>query len=386
MSKTDPPIVLDATDHAQNVATDATAQQHGVENDHDIFLRGLLSITVLLLKQLKYVLPPPILAYAKLETLKPAPETHVDSKMRYMASDSIYECEIDLSKLPPNNHSKRKVPPIRFAFLMEGKSGKPSEPVDFQIEDYRKAIWSRDLKNKQFPGLVLPILIYSGKTKWNRRIMYDKFSLFLPDDLLEYVPHYKYLIIDLYSVTDSEIIDNVDLGALRSAFLALKHGHDPNYFKTAIPNLFNFALEDADLAANSNDSEAKYLLHEFLKLLSAYIQRRAKMSEKEVIETILKSKNQIMATKVRTMFDIVEERGIEKGIALGEAKSEEKVKQAEAKAKETEAKAKETEAKLHEIVKLLMLTTPMSDEQLIKQFKLMPALVTQLRKEIADKS
>jgi hypothetical protein len=99
------------------------------------------------LKKLKYVLPPPIQGYANLDTLKAVPETHVDSKMRYMASDCIYECEMDMSQLPQNSFSKRKVPQIRFVFLMQGKSGTPSEPVDFQIEDYRKAIGSRDLKN-----------------------------------------------------------------------------------------------------------------------------------------------------------------------------------------------------------------------------------------------
>jgi alanyl-tRNA synthetase len=153
-----------------------------------------------------------------------------------------------------------------------------------------------------------------------------------------------------------------------------------------------------------------------LKLLSAYIQRRAKLSEQEVIETILKSKNQVMATKVRTMFDIVEERGIEKGIekgiAIGEAKSEDRIKQAEAKiketearaeakvketeakakaevketeakAKETEAKAKETEAKLRAMVKILMLTTPMTDAQFVQQFQLSEDFVAAIRKEMA---
>ncbi len=161
------------------------------------------------------------------------------------------------------------------------------------------------------------------------------------------------------------------------------------------------------MAADSTDSEAKYLLHEFLKLLSAYIQRRAKMSEQEIIETVLKSKNQVMATKVRTMFDIVEERGIEKGIAIGEAKSEDRIKQAEAKvkeveekakakvketeakaketeakAKETEAKAKETEAKMSAMIKILMLTTPMTDAQFVQQFKLSEDFVVTIRKEI----
>ncbi len=376
---------MSKTDSSNGESTPHT--QPGRDNDHDNFVRGLLSITILLIKKLKYVLPLRLQSYVKFDTLKPTSEVHVDNQMNQTASDCIYECEMDMAKLPKDPHSKRKVPQIRFIFLMEAKSSPPDEPIDFQIEGYRKEIWSKDLKNKRFPGLVLPILIYNGKVKWNRRMIYDRFKLFLPADLLEYVPFYKYLIIDLFRLTNQEIMDNVDLGALRSAFLALKHGHDPEYLKQEIANLFNFAVEDPDFEAKSDDPDAKYLLHEFLKLLSAYIQRRTKMSENEVMETVLKSKNQVMATKVRTMFDIVEERGIAKGIALGEERikqAEAKAKETEAKAKETEAKAKETEAKVRSIIKILMLTTPMTDAQLIKQFQLSEVFVMQLRKEIAD--
>jgi Putative transposase, YhgA-like len=380
MSKTDP----------SNVAAPPHTAQ-GTDNDHDNFIRGLLSITILLIKKLKYVLPVNLQSYVKFDTLKPTSEVHVDNQMIQTASDCIYECEMNMALLPKDRRSKRKVPQIRFVFLMEAKSSPPSEPVDFQIEGYRKEIWSKDLKNKRFPGLVLPILIYNGKVPWNRRMIYDRFKLFLPEELLEYVPFYKYLIINLFRITNQEIIDNVDLGALRSAFLALKHGHDPEYLKQEIANLFNFAVEDPDFDVKSEEPDAKYLLHEFLKLLSAYIQRRTKMTENEVMETILKSKNQVMATKVRTMFDIAEERGEERGIAKGIALSEEKIKQAEAKAKETEAKAKETEAKaketeakIREIIKILMLTTAMTNAQLIQQFQLSETFVMQLRKEITD--
>jgi hypothetical protein len=368
------------------------SKRKGFDKDHDAFVRGVMSILLFVRRKLKYILPLEIQPFCDWDGLKTASETSVDGRLRYLASDCIYECPLLQAKLPEPYSSQTDFPKMRFCFLVESKSSAPSEPIDFQMEDYRKAIWSRDLKNEQFMGVVLPILIYNGKSAWNKQKVYDYFKKYLPPSLLAYIPNPIYLMLDLHSITDKEIVECVELGALRSVFLALKHGHDPDYFKQEIPNLFSFATADAELES-ATPLTPKYLLQEFLNLLSSYIQRRAKMSEKDVIKKILESKDAVMKTKVRTIFDVFKEEGLAEGIALGEAKSENRVKQAEAKAKETEAKAKETEAKaketeakLREVVKLLMITTAMTDEQLVKQFKLSVAFVTQLREEITRKS
>ncbi|MEN9611632.1 MAG: hypothetical protein RLZZ628_2446 [Bacteroidota bacterium] len=47
MSKTEPTVAANAIATPQKVVQDAATEQKIVENDHDIFLRGLLSIMVL---------------------------------------------------------------------------------------------------------------------------------------------------------------------------------------------------------------------------------------------------------------------------------------------------------------------------------------------------
>jgi hypothetical protein len=47
-----------------------------------------------------------------------------------------------------------------------------------------------------------------------------------------------------------------------------------------------------------------YLNH-YKQTIGAKPTRLLPLTQQEVIETVLKSKNQVMATKVRTMFDIV---------------------------------------------------------------------------------
>jgi hypothetical protein len=355
-----------------------TPKPRRLDNDHDVFLRGLMAIKQLVIIQIKYILSKTLLPYVDWSSLKPVPETFVDTKLRYIASDCIYECDLLRSALPDDLRSKPDLPQMRFCFLMEGKSSAAKEPIDFQVEDYRKSIWVKDLKSKRFLGIVLPILIYNGEYAWNRKKVYDYFKSYLPPELLAMIPNLPLLLIDLHKLTDAEIAANVELGALRSAYLALKHGHDPEYFKRETKTLFKFAVDSDELMP-------KDLLSDFLKMLSEYIQRRSQMTETEIINIVLDSNNENMVAKVRTMFDVFEE----KGIAIGEAKSEAKIKQAEAKiqeveakAKETEAKAKETEAKLRAIIKILMLTTPMTDAQFVQQFQLSEVFVSGIRKEI----
>jgi hypothetical protein len=334
-----------------------------MDNDHDIFLRALMNIMALVKLQLEYVVPIEMRQYMDFSTLKPVPDTHVDDKLLYSASDCIFECDFLRSTLPLKYRSVKKMPKLCFYFLIEGKSSAPSVPIDFQIEAYRRMMWLRDKKNKKFPGIVVPIIIYNGQDAWRKKKIYDRFESFLPQEVLSFLPNPRYLVIDLHDLPDEVIRNAIDLGALRGAYLALKHGHEESYFKDEIKNLLKFA----------DGFDTKDLLDSFIQMLLEYIQRRSKLSETEIHNIVLNSNDKDMRTKIKTVFEGIEERATAAGIALGEAKSEDKVKEAqaaakaakaeakaqikeaqaqvkeaEAKAKETEAKAKETEAKAKE--------------------------------------
>ncbi len=323
-----------------------------MDNDHDIFLRALMSIIALVKLQLEYVVPMELRQYMDFSTLKPVPDTHVDDELSYSASDCIFECDFLRTTLPLKYRSIKKMPKLCFYFLIEGKSSAPSVPIDFQIEAYRRMMWLRDKKNKRFPGIVIPIIIYNGKDAWRKKKIYDRFESFLPQEILPFLPNPRYLVIDLHDLPDEVIQNAINLGALRGAYLAMKHGHDESYFKDEIKNLLKFAEGLAP----------KELLDSYIQMLLEYIQRRSKLSETEIKNIVLNSNDKDMRTKIKTVFEAIEERATAAGIALGEAKSEDKVKEAqaeakaakaelkkaEAKAKETEAKAKETEAKAKE--------------------------------------
>ncbi len=386
-------------------------------NDHDGLVRGLWSIRDFVYKQLNYGLPERVRKYMDFNGLRPLPDTHINPKLRPSASDGIYECPLLVSALPEPYRSMPQLPKLRFCILMEAKSGIPSEPLDFQMESYRKALWRRDLANQEFPSIILGILIYNGTRAWQTKTIYAAFEPYLPSDLLGLIPKTEYFPIDLFLASDEELENSVELGELRTAYLALKHGHDPDYLKANAKFLFKFAM----------DLKPKNLLNLFLGWVSEYIQRRTQLSEPEFVHLL--TENSEMDAPFKTFIDNIRERAYaqfadriqeaegnlkkakvdakqakaellkakkeraeaQAKAAEAEAKAEAKAKEAEAKAKaEAEAKAKEAEAKAKAeaeakdkaIVKNLMHMGFLTDEQIVTQFAFSTALVASVRAEL----
>jgi hypothetical protein len=240
------------------------------------------------------------------------------------------------------------------------------------------------------------------------------------------IPKTEYFTIDLFETTDQELENSIELGELRAAYLALKHGHDPDYLKTNAPFLFNFAM----------GLKPKNLLHLFLKWVSEYIQRRTKLSESEFVH-LLTADSQ-MSTQFKTFIDNIRERArAEFADEINESKKNEKKAKADAlqakaeirqvkseamqvkadalqvkadalqikaeaehtkvealiakaKAKDAEAKAEakakdaeaKAEAQLKAFIKSLMRTTLVTDEQLVTQFAFSTELVAAVRAEL----
>jgi hypothetical protein len=279
--------------------------------DHDIFIKGILSLNELVLLLLYRYLPSNLQRYVDFSTLKLLSDAHIDNKLLAQYSDSIHECALLKEQLPEHVRNLPDLPTFRFCFLWEHKSYKPyEEPIEAQNERYRYAIISSDLKNKKHPSIVIPILLYHGATKWDKKMLYDLFEPYLPPDILEFIPRPKYIVIDIQNTDEAEIAKMIDLSVLRAAFIALKHGHDRDFFKRDMEKVFKFV----------ENLPAVYLFQEFFKMLLEYMQRRSEL-EPEVFDEIVEQKlNPEMATQFKTSFEVAEERGEKRGIAIGEQK------------------------------------------------------------------
>ena len=173
--------------------------------DHDIFIKGILSLNELVLLLLYRYLPNSLQRYVDFSTLKLLSDAHIDNRLLAQYSDSIHECALLKEQLPEHIRNMPDLPTFRFCFLWEHKSAKPYEPIESQNERYRYGIISSDIKNKKYPSIVIPILLYHGVTKWDKKMLYEQFEPYLPPEILEFIPYPKYIVIDIQGTSEEEI-------------------------------------------------------------------------------------------------------------------------------------------------------------------------------------
>jgi Putative transposase, YhgA-like len=269
--------------------------------DHDIFVRGILGINEFVLKLLLHYIPKAIQPYVDFSTLKILNDKQISNKLKYVEADSIHECAMNLDKFPQNILEKDKLPIFRFCFLWEHKSSKPDEPIEFQVEPYRYGIIRADLKNQQTPSVVIPILLYHGADKWDKKTLYEKVKPYLPPEVLEYVPYPKYIVIDLQAMSEADIEQLTDLEELRAVFVALKYGHDKDFFRHDVKKVLKFV----------QDLSSAYLFQKFFKMLSEYMQRRSQIEKEEFDNILEQNLDETMGTRkiFKTTYEIAEERG-----------------------------------------------------------------------------
>ncbi len=289
-------------------------QKRQVNRDHDIFIKGILSLNELVLLLLNRYIPPDLKQYVDFSTLKPLPDAHIDNKLVAQYSDSIQECALLVQKLPKQIQNLPDLPNFRFCFLWEHKSAKPNEPIEGQVERYRYAIIGSDLKNKRKPSLIIPILIYHGNIKWTKKMIFESYEPYLPAEILKYLPTNRYITIDISDMTALEIEKMVDLKVLRAAFMALKNAHEPKYFSENIEEILKFV----------DDSPTDIVFYAFFKMLLEYMQRRSKLEADEFNHIVEQKLKPDMATNIKTIFEVAEEkaelRGREEGREEGEIK------------------------------------------------------------------
>jgi hypothetical protein len=331
--------------------------------DHDIFVRGIFSYREFVLKILHYIVPKDLKPFINFDSLKMLPDVHITDKLLLTQSDTIYEAELNENALIEAVRGDKNLPHFRFCFLGEFKSSKPSEPIDFQVDDYIKSIQRNDIKNGRPTSIVLPILLYHGEQEWKYKRIYDNFERYLHQTVLFYINSPKYLVIDLQAMSDELITNSEDLGELRAAFLALKHAQNKQYFVDNFGEMLNFV----------ENLPTTLLLDSFVKMLLEYLERRSGLKSEEFKDFFeqSKSKYNMAATASKTMFDRAEARakkeGIKEGIKEGMALAEQKIQ-------ETNRKTVST-----------LISLGQTDEKIVELLDLPITFVQAIRKEIASK-
>jgi DNA-binding transcriptional regulator YhcF (GntR family) len=177
---------------------------------HDNFIRSILADKEIAIDYFRTALPAYILERLDFSTLVQLPDTYISKELRKTISDIVYSCSMkDGSGM------------IRISLLIEHKSYL-DKYTPIQIGSYIFSGLLKQIGNKQKNlSLLIPILLYHGKEKWEYRTLNDLF-IDLDPELRGFIPDYEYVYHNLGEISD-EAIQVLHNKFLAASLLALKH-------------------------------------------------------------------------------------------------------------------------------------------------------------------
>lgn len=182
-----------------------------ISQPHDSFFRYVISKKERAIDFVRYNLPSQIAQHLLVDTLTPLPDTFVDAQLKNRYSDALFGVQT------------RSGNPAYLYTLIDHKSS-PDPDVPLQLLGYDHRIWERHLANQ--PGDQLPpiigVVMYHGSRPWNIdtdfRARFD-----CADDLLPYQPLFRYVLIDLSTMEEEQILGRPDTRAAMNLFRYIFH-------------------------------------------------------------------------------------------------------------------------------------------------------------------
>jgi len=181
-------------------------------NPHDKLFRKVWSDKEVATDFLQNYLPVKVCNQIDLNTLKIAKDTFIEKELKAFYSDLLYTVDFQTG-------------PGCVYLLFEHKSY-ADKLAPLQILEYMTQIWRLHLK--QHPGTplppVIPLLLYHGRNQWIGRGFSDLMaepSVMMP----EYIPDFKYILLDLTQYSDREIKGDL---LCRAILLLFKHADAPD--------------------------------------------------------------------------------------------------------------------------------------------------------------
>jgi len=227
-------------------------------------------------------LPSKLVDHLDIPSLKVSQESYLDKEMNEYFSDLILELDVK------GGESVK----INLVLLFEHKSA-PDKNVLIQVGYYLFAHWVKQIKVKKKFQLVIPLIYYQGKQKWEVPELKKLFDAY-PEELQEFLPRLKFLFFSLLDLPYQKI------ESLRDSMLAAALSSQMLNFnpKTLVEN-FNrilslFPIEDTD--------------KNFLEILIVYCFITTNLSERNIAEAI-KNIPQPIKNQVMTTYDRLIQKG-----------------------------------------------------------------------------
>jgi len=259
---------------------------------HDEFIRNILGDKEIAVAYFKNYLPDFVRDRLDFSKLVQLPDTYLSDDLKKTMSDIVYSCKL-----------KNKKSSIKVSLLIEHKSH-PDKYTPVQIGGYIFSAFQKQVQNKESLSMVIPVLLYHGKVKWQYSTLSNLFKD-LDKEWEQFLPGFEYIYNDLGRLNDDEI-ETLNNKFLAASFLALKHSQEKEWIEQNAVELLILASEGP-----------KRLTKGFI----IYLYSRSRLKEKILNSLPDPIKNDVMNT-----LDIYIEKGRKEGFEKGKIEGIEKGK------------------------------------------------------------
>ena len=168
-----------------------------LNNPHDKFLKETLSRKENAVGFIQNYLPQEIVAMIDLDNIKIEKDSYITKNLQEYFTDLLYKVII-------------KGEESYIYVLFEHKSY-PDKLIGLQLLEYLIQCWRTKAKQKQALPLVIPLVIYHGKTNWNIGLRFSEIIEPIDNSLRKYIPDFEYILYDLSKYSDDEIVGTEEL-------------------------------------------------------------------------------------------------------------------------------------------------------------------------------
>ena len=253
---------------------------------HDEFFKATFGRLDIALEYLQQMLPEDIRQDLDLSALERINGSFVSPQLKEYFSDVVYQCTL-----------KDRVRKMLLTFIFEHKSNVEQYP-HLQLLRYILDTWDEQLKQNKTLTLVIPIVVYHGKRKWEKRDLATYFGKNLPESLLPYCPKFDYLLTSVQDLKDEQILE-LRKGLLINTFLMMKHIWEPE-----------FILQHPDLIFIHLEQNRLY--EDFQGIAFAYFFKNTEIAKGKIQQFIQELPPSLNKNAMST-YEMILEEGIEKG-------------------------------------------------------------------------
>ena len=260
------------------------------ENIHDKFFKDNFSKKDIALAFIHETFPEGLSEKLDVETFTLSNNSYVDTTLEEHFADIVYTCQFKGQQ------------PVEIAIVFEHKSYKENYP-HFQLLRYLLNSWELARKQKRPPTLMIPVIIYHGKSRWRYKSLPGYFGK-VDADLLRFLPAFEYLLFDISHYPDEKLL------AFRNKFLAtslflMKNREDEKRLLAQKGQLFVWLEDFPETETGAN----------YLEATIVYLSKNLELRPKDFFQQLFTTKQN--QHKAMTTYDQILKEGIEVGIERG---------------------------------------------------------------------